>query len=195
MALLHPRLPTADTRLILWGRLYGAAAALSVAEAAAAAPGPLVVLAPNAREAESLSDAVGFFLGKTCPVRVFPDLETLPYDSFSAHPTITSARLKTLAELPRLKSGVLIVAIDTLLQRLPPRSYIDGYSLQVRTGEALDLDALRAQLAAAGYAAVTRFASTCWIATSTASGVSTRRRSARGSGSSASPFCLPAKLR
>ncbi len=156
MALLRPLIPTADARLTRWGRLYGAAAALCVAEAAAAAPGPLIVLAPSAREAESFGDEVGFFAGPALPVRVFPDLETLPYDSFSAHPTITSARLKILAELPRLRSGVLIVAIDTVLQRLAPRSYIDGYSLKVRTGEALDLEALRAQLTAAGYAAVTQ---------------------------------------
>ena len=88
--------------------------------------------------------------------RVFPDLETLPYDSFSAHPDITSARLATLAELPRARQGVWLVAIDTLLQRLAPRSYVEAYSLKVHVGETLDLDALRAQLALAGYAAVTQ---------------------------------------
>ena len=92
------------------------------------------------------------------PVRVFPDLETLPYDSFSAHPDITSARLRTLAELPRARRGVWVVAIDTLLQRLAPRSYIEAHSLQVHVGETLDLEALRERLALAGYAAVTQVA-------------------------------------
>ena len=88
--------------------------------------------------------------------RVFPDLETLPYDGFSAHPDITSARLATLAELPRARKGVWLVAVDTLLQRLAPRSYVEAYSLKIHVGETLDLEALRARLAAAGYAAVTQ---------------------------------------
>ena len=89
-------------------------------------------------------------------MRVFPDLETLPYDSFSAHPDITSARLATLAELPRARRGVWLVAVDTLLQRLAPRSYVEAYSLKVHVGESLDFDALRTRLTTAGYAAVTQ---------------------------------------
>jgi transcription-repair coupling factor (superfamily II helicase) len=51
---------------------------------------------------------------------------------------------------------VWLVAIDTLLQRLAPRSYIDAYSLKVHVGESLDVQALRTQLTLAGYAAVTQ---------------------------------------
>ncbi|HWJ35500.1 MAG TPA: transcription-repair coupling factor [Steroidobacteraceae bacterium] len=156
MSLIDPGLPTADFPLIKWGKLYGAAAALCVAEAAAIAAGPLIVITQNSRDAEALSDEIAFFVRERLPVRVFPDLETLPYDSFSAHPDITSARLATLAELPRARKGVWLVAIDTLLQRLAPRSYIEAHSLKVHVGETLDLDALRARLTLAGYAAVTQ---------------------------------------
>ena len=120
------------------------------------AAGPIIVITQNSRDAEALSEEIGFFAGTAASVRVFPDLETLPYDSFSAHPDITSARLATLAELPRARKGVWLVAIDTLLQRLAPRSYVEAYSLKVHVGETLDLDALRARLAMAGYAAVTQ---------------------------------------
>ena len=156
MSLLEPRLPSADNPIVKWGRLYGAAAALAIAEAAVKAPGPVIVIAQTSRDAEALSDEIAFFAGPSLPIRVFPDLETLPYDAFSAHPDITSARLATLAELPRARRGIWLVAVDTLLQRLAPRSYIEGYSLKVHVGETLDLDALRAQLTAAGYAAVTQ---------------------------------------
>jgi transcription-repair coupling factor (superfamily II helicase) len=156
MPLVDPGLPTADSPRIKWGKLYGAAAALAIAEAAAKAAGPLIVITQNSRDAESLSDEIAFFAGSGLPVRVFPDLETLPYDSFSAHPDITSARLATLAELPRARKGVWLVAVDTLLQRLAPRSYVEAHSLKVHVGETLDLDALRARLATAGYAAVTQ---------------------------------------
>ncbi len=116
------------------------------------------MVAPNAREAESLCDEIAFFTAGAVRVQLFPDLETLPYDSFSAHPDITSARLAALAALPRSKAGIWVVAIDTLLQRLAPRSYIEGHSLRVDVGEALDIEALRAQLTLAGYAAVTQVA-------------------------------------
>jgi len=156
MSLLDPILPSGEVPLVKWGKLYGAAPALAIAEAAPRADGPLIVVARSSREAETLSEEIRFFAGTGLNVRVFPDLETLPYDSFSAHPDITSARLATMAELPRARHGVWLVAIDTLLQRLAPRSYIDAYSLKVHVGETLDLEALRAQLALAGYSAVTQ---------------------------------------
>jgi transcription-repair coupling factor (superfamily II helicase) len=156
MPILDPILPNEDERAVKWGKLYGAAPALCIAEAARDAAGPIIVIAQSSREAETLSDEIGFFAGPTLSVKVFPDLETLPYDSFSAHPDITSARLATLAELPRARRGVWLVAIDTLLQRLAPRSYIEAYSLKVHVNETLDIQALRAQLALAGYAAVTQ---------------------------------------
>src|SRR5580704_7621881 len=156
MSLLDPILPAGGEPLIKWGKLYGAAPALAIAEAAPGASGPLLVIAQNSREAETLSEEIRFFAGPNLPVRVFPDLETLPYDSFSAHPDITSARLATLAELPRARKGVWLVAVDTLLQRLAPRSYVEAYSLKVHVGETLDLEALRTRLALAGYAAVTQ---------------------------------------
>src|ERR1700733_12464614 len=156
MSLLDPILPASNEHPVKWGKLYGAAPALAIAEAAPAAAGPLLVIAQNSREAESLSEEIRFFAGPALNVRVFPDLETLPYDTFSAHPDITSARLATLAELPRARHGVWLVAIDTLLQRLAPRSYIEAYSLKAHLNETLDLEALRAQLVMAGYAAVTQ---------------------------------------
>ena len=113
MSLLAPRLPTTDAPLIRWGRLYGAAPALAIAEAAAEAKGPVIVLTRNSRDAESLSDEITFFAGGKPAVHVFPDLETLPYDSFSAHPDITSARLAALADLPHARAGVWVVAVES----------------------------------------------------------------------------------
>ncbi|HVC01535.1 MAG TPA: transcription-repair coupling factor [Steroidobacteraceae bacterium] len=156
--LLAPRLPTSPAEPLRWGRLYGAATALAIAEVAAAVAQPLIVIARTPRAAEALCEEIAFFAGAGLAVDSFPDLETLPYDGFSAHPDITSARLRALAALPRAQRGVWVAAIDALLQRLPPRSYIEAHSLQVRLGEELDVAALRARLAAAGYAAVTQVA-------------------------------------
>ena len=156
--LFDPLLPAAASTPVKWGQLYGAAPALAIAEAASKAPGPLIVIAETPRAAETLSEEIGFFSSGAMPVHVFPDLETLPYDSFSAHPDITSARLRTLAELPRARRGVWVVAIYNLMKRLAPRSYIEAHSLQVHVGETLNLEALRERLALAGYATVTQVA-------------------------------------
>ncbi len=65
-----------------------------------------------------------------------------------------SERLATLSALPGMARGIVVVAIDALLQRLPPRSYMDGHTFSMRRGERLDREAFRARLAAAGYAHV-----------------------------------------
>ena len=62
------------------------------------------------------------------------------------HPDIISERLAALAELPRLKSGVLLAAADTLGQRLAPRGYVEGRTFNLAVGDRLPLEPLRARL-------------------------------------------------
>ena len=84
----------------------------------------------------------------------FPDWEILPYDLFSPHPDIVSERLATLAELPQANSGFLLVAVDTFLQRLAPRSYVVGRTFELTVGQSLPLEAFRTRLVDSGYASV-----------------------------------------
>ncbi|MEJ2161217.1 MAG: hypothetical protein P8X53_12180, partial [Chromatiales bacterium] len=51
-----------------WGQLYGAAAGLALAEAAAAAPGPVVIVARSALEADRIEQETGFFAANSLPV-------------------------------------------------------------------------------------------------------------------------------
>ena len=78
---------------------------------------PLAVVAANARSASQLAEEMRFFAPADLPIAVFPDWETLPYDLFSPHPDIVSKRLQLLAELPEWKRGILVVDLETLLQR------------------------------------------------------------------------------
>ncbi|NDF87276.1 MAG: transcription-repair coupling factor, partial [Gammaproteobacteria bacterium] len=87
-----------------------------------------------------------------------PDGEVLPYDVFSPHPDITSERLLALAELPTLRRGVLLVTVDTLLQRLAPLQYVASRSFSLAVGERLALEAFRLRLAEAGYSSVSQVA-------------------------------------
>ena len=63
MSLLGPILPADAERPVKWGKLYGAAPALAIAEAAPQASGPLLVIAQNSRAAETLSEEIQFFAG------------------------------------------------------------------------------------------------------------------------------------
>ena len=155
--LLKPLLPDNQQPLVRWGQLYGSSAALALAEAVQASPAPLLLVAPDAREAERLADELRFYLADpSLPVTLFPDWETLPYDLFSPHPDIVSERLAALARLPELQRGAVVLAAATLMQRLPPPAYILGGSLLLKTGQPLDLSAMRERLTAAGYTAVSQ---------------------------------------
>ena len=89
--------------------------------------------------------------GSTLPVVPFPDWETLPYDQFSPHPDIISQRLAALHRLPTLARGIVVVPVQTLLQRLAPLSHIVGGSFDLEVGQQLDMDAEKRRLESAGY--------------------------------------------
>jgi transcription-repair coupling factor (superfamily II helicase) len=158
-SLLNPPLPTSPAQRIRWHQLYGSAAALALADATAADRRLYVVIADAARELERLTSELGFFAGARLPLLALPDWEVLPYDLFSPHPDIISQRLLTLFELPRARHGCLIVAADTLMQRLPPRNYVQGRAFELVTGERLELEPFRARLVEAGYASVSQVGS------------------------------------
>ncbi|HVC37555.1 MAG TPA: transcription-repair coupling factor, partial [Gammaproteobacteria bacterium] len=147
--------PNTAHPLLRWGRLYGSSASLALAEAAQQADAPLLLVTPTAREAERMQAELRFYLGKEAlPVSFFPDWETLPYDTFPPHQDIISERLATLAQLPAMHRGVVIIAAATLMQRLPPPAYIEGNAFLLKVGERLDPEAMRQRLTAAGYASV-----------------------------------------
>jgi len=137
-----------------WGELYGSSLALAVARLAATARAPVLLVASSHRDAARLQTEIAFYAGTGLPVRSLPGHETLPYDPFSPHPDIVSDRLQTLEALPEAARGVIVVAAETLMQRLPPRQYVAAHSFSLGRGDRLDLDAFRARLTAAGYAHV-----------------------------------------
>ena len=104
----------------------------------------------------SCARSSAFFSAARGPIHALPDWEVLPYDVFSPHPDIISERLAALAELPGLKSAVLLAAADTLGQRLAPRGYVAGRTFNLAVGDRLPLDPLRARLVESGYASVSQ---------------------------------------
>src|SRR3990167_9246708 len=80
---------------------------------------PLLVVTPDHDTLIRLAEACDFFNKhaadqEAIPILHFPGWETLPYDHFSSHPDIISQRLKTLYQLPTLKTGMVITTIDAM---------------------------------------------------------------------------------
>jgi transcription-repair coupling factor (superfamily II helicase) len=157
-ALLQPPRPDAAHPKIHWHALHGSARALALAEAAAADTRLYLIIAADARSLDELARELSFFGAGTVAQLQLPDWEVLPYDLFSPHPDTVSERLASLARLPTLRSGILLVAAETLLQRLPPRQFIDSRSFEVVRGQRFALEEVRTRLAASGYAAVSQVA-------------------------------------
>ncbi|SDQ53581.1 transcription-repair coupling factor [Pseudoxanthomonas sp. CF385] len=138
-----------------WWRAPASPTALawSIAAAARAHDGPVLVVARDNHEAHQIEADLHTLLGAAAdlPVVPFPDWETLPYDQFSPHPDIVSQRLSALHRLPTLTRGIVIVPVQTLMQRLSPLRHIAGGSFDYRVGQRLDFDAEKRRLEAASY--------------------------------------------
>ncbi|KNZ33912.1 MAG: transcription-repair coupling factor [Methylibium sp. NZG] len=100
-------------------------------------------------------------------VAVFPDWETLPYDTFSPHQDLISERLATLWRL--LQHGnrtdkesdvdVVLLPASTALVRLAPPSFLAAYTFHFKQKEKLNEAALKSQLTLAGYTHVSQVVS------------------------------------
>jgi transcription-repair coupling factor (superfamily II helicase) len=149
-----PTLPKPGQQRAYW-RAPASASALAwfIARAAQAHAGPLLVVARDNQAAHQLESDLRTLAGadETLPILNFPDWETLPYDRFSPHPDIVSQRLATLSRLPTLARGIVVVPVQTLMQRLAPKSYVIGNTFDVRVGQVLDFDTEKRRLEAAGY--------------------------------------------
>ncbi|MCC6474134.1 MAG: transcription-repair coupling factor [Burkholderiales bacterium] len=141
--------PARDT-----GGVPGSCDALLLARLARASR-PLLVVCAQPSEAQRLRDEIAWF-DPGLAVCLFPDWETLPYDSFSPHNDLVSERLATLYRMQRREFDVVVLAATTALQRLAPGAWLAGRTFFLKQGERLDLDALRAQLVCAGYQHVTQ---------------------------------------
>ena len=157
---LAPRLPAAGQRLALTP-LPESGDALALAQIALAAKRErrmLAIVCANALAAARLAGEIAWF-APGLRIGAFPDWETLPYDHFSPHQDLVSERLATLYRVTRGECDVALVAAQTALYRLAPQSFLAAHTFFLTQGERLDVDALRAQLALAGYTHVTQVVS------------------------------------
>ncbi len=151
-----PPLPRAGQRLDL-PPLAGSADALALAQLAGGG-GMLAVVSASPLEAQRLQEEIAWFAPRL-RVHLLPDWETLPYDTLSPHHDLVSERLATLYEITRGACDIALMPTSTALARLAPVEHLAAHTFFIRQGERLDVEALRAQLALAGYQHVTQVVS------------------------------------
>ena len=109
-----------------------------------------LIISESAGQAQRLFDELNFL----CPnknILLFPDLEILPFDYFSASEDIHSTRLATLYRLSDNMENIIIAAATTLLKRLPPKHFIRANSLVLKKGDRISQTEKRKALEASGY--------------------------------------------
>lgn len=152
MSYFNLNIPTEPQDHKIIGNVLNGADSLAVAEIAARHQGLSVVVTTDTRSAVRLEKILKELTALS--VMMFPDWETLPYDSFSPHQDIISARLSGLFYLRNIKRGILILPITTLMQRLCPPEFLANNVLLVKKGDRLRIEKMRLQLEGAGYRAV-----------------------------------------
>ncbi len=143
----------------------GSADALLIAQLATRekAAGKLTaIVTSSATTAQRLMQELAFF-APDVRCALFPDWETLPYDTFSPHQDLISERLATLWRIQQKSkdsgADVVIVPATTALYRLAPPSFLAGYTFEFKVKQKLDEAKLKAQLTLAGYSHVTQVVS------------------------------------
>jgi transcription-repair coupling factor (superfamily II helicase) len=120
------------------------------------------IVTADASDARRLLEEMVFF-APDVRCALFPDWETLPYDTFSPHQDLISERLATLWRISQRdrKTGadVVIIPATTALYRLAPPSFLAGYTFHFKVKQKLDEAKLKAQLTLAGYSHVTQVVS------------------------------------
>ena len=118
----------------------------------------LVIITAEPADAQRLADELPFF-APGVKTTLFPDWETLPYDTFSPHQDLISERLATLWRIHSGEADVVLLPATTALTRLAPPSFLAATTFRFKQKTKLDEAGLKAQLTLAGYNHVSQVAS------------------------------------
>ncbi|NKF52437.1 transcription-repair coupling factor [Shewanella sp. WXL01] len=132
--------------------LGGSAQAITLAKLIEQNTGTTLLVTQDTPTAITLEAELGYLLAnKSVQVCLFPDRETLPYDSFSPHQDLISQRLETLAQISQGQQLVVIVPVNTLMVRLPPLAFLTSNVMLLKKGDIYALQSVRQHLVDTGY--------------------------------------------
>jgi transcription-repair coupling factor (superfamily II helicase) len=115
----------------------------------------VAIITSDAADAQRLCEEISFF-DPSLRIVIFPDWETLPYDSFSPHQDLISERLATLWQISESVADVVLIPATTALYRIAPPSFLAGYTFNFQVKQLLEESKLRSQLTLAGYSHVSQ---------------------------------------
>src|SRR5881397_4453238 len=95
------------------------------------------IISAEPADTQRLEDELKFFAPEL-RVAVFPDWETLPYDTFSPHQDLISERLATLWRIRQGDADVIVVPATTALYRVAPPSFLAGYTFHFAVKQKLE---------------------------------------------------------
>ncbi len=117
-----------------------------------------VIVTAEPADTQRFAEELAFF-EPGLRIAVFPDWETLPYDTFSPHQDLISDRLATLWRVQQGEVDVLLLPATTALARLAPPSFLAGTTFVFKQKARLNDTRLKAQLTLAGYEHVSQVVS------------------------------------
>ncbi|MFB2643712.1 transcription-repair coupling factor [Shewanella bicestrii] len=149
---LTPPVVKNGTQMQTLSCLAGVGQAVTLASLVRQHKGTTLIVTSDTPTALSIELELNYLLAKSAiKVRLFPDRETLPYDSFSPHQDLISQRLETLSQITLAEHSVVIVPVTTLMMRLPPKSYLSSNVFVLKKGDKYQLHDVRQQLTDTGY--------------------------------------------
>lgn len=106
---------------------------------------PILYVARDGQKLDDLTHALGFIEAQM-PVVQFPSWDCLPYDRVSPNPAISAKRMSALSDIAALGQNphpaIILTTANAIMQKLPPKSIIEGQSITARPGQSLDMDKL-----------------------------------------------------
>ncbi|AQT42636.1 transcription-repair coupling factor [Bartonella apihabitans] len=107
--------------------------------------GPILYIARDGQKLDDLTHALSF-VEPQMPVVQLPSWDCLPYDRVSPNPAISAKRMSALTNISALlrnpHPAIILTTANAIMQKLPPRSMVEGQSITARPGQNLDMDKL-----------------------------------------------------
>ncbi|MGZ3535284.1 MAG: hypothetical protein ACXU9K_08660, partial [Thermodesulfobacteriota bacterium] len=114
--------------------------------------GPLLIVTPHLRNAETLLEDVRFFTkGQEVSSFLFPQWEILPYDEISPHPEIVRERVRLLFSLLKGEEVLIVSSAKALMQKVQAPADLKESVFHLSEGDEIDRDRLIHFLGDGGY--------------------------------------------
>ncbi|PPI88780.1 transcription-repair coupling factor [Candidatus Pantoea edessiphila] len=132
-----------------FGQLINASYAIECAKIIENYFGFILIVTSNTQDAIKLFNEITTFTSHS--VYYFPDWETIPYSNTSPNPKIISNRIYILSILQKIRHGILIISIQSLMQRLCPNNFLSYNIILIKIGDKLSNIDFKNKLDTMGY--------------------------------------------